>query len=399
MGANLRITNALIFDGLTSELQEGGIRIVDGEIVEIGEMQAGGDDFNIDAAGRTVIPGLIDAHFHAYAIGIHIDVIEMTPLSFTAFAAAQRLKSALYRGFTTVRDVAGGDAGLARAIAHGLLASPRYLYTGAALSQTGGHGDPRSAQFDQCFHGGRMCEIVDGEDAVRRASRERFRHGAHAIKMMTSGGVVSPDDPIRQAQYSSGEIRAAVDEAQRRDSYVTAHAYSPEAIRHSVNNGIHSIEHGNLLDDEAAELMAAKGAFLVPTLVAYDAMDRRGAGLGLSSVSQAKNREVLDSGKLAITRARRAGVNIGFGTDLMGELENDQLLGLRLQSEADGMLNTLCSATSVNAALLGRPELGRIAIGARGDLLVLEANPLEQPDVLWDERKLRTVVQAGRVLS
>jgi imidazolonepropionase-like amidohydrolase len=217
--------------------------------------------------------------------------------------------------------------------------------------------------------------------------------------MMTSGGVVSPDDPIRQAQYSSGEIRAAVDEAQRRDSYVAAHAYSPEAIRHSVNNGIHSIEHGNLLDDEVSALMAAKGAFLVPTLVAYDAMDRRGAGLGLSSVSQAKNREVLDSGKLAITRARRAGVNIGFGTDLMGELENDQLLGLRLQSEADGMLNTLCSATSVNAALLGRPELGRIAIGARGDLLVLEANPLEQPDVLWDERKLRTVVQAGRVLS
>jgi imidazolonepropionase-like amidohydrolase len=398
MGANLRITNALIFDGLTSELQEGGIRIVDGEIVEIGEMQAGGDDFNIDAAGRTVIPGLIDAHFHAYAIGIHIDVIEMTPLSFTALAAAQRLKSTLYRGFTTVRDVAGGDAGLASAIAHGLLASPRYLYTGAALSQTGGHGDPRSARLDQCFHGGRMCEIVDGEDAVRHAARERFRHGAHAIKMMTSGGVVSPDDPIRQPQYSSGEIRAAVDEAQRRDSYVAAHAYSPEAIRHSVNNGIRSIEHGNLLDDEVSTLMAAKGAFLVPTLVAYDAMNRRGAALGLSSVSQAKNREVLDSGKLAITRARSAGVDIGFGSDLMGELENDQLLGLRLQSEADGMLNTLRSATSVNAALLARPELGRIAIGARGDLLVLEANPLEQPNVLWDERKMRTVVQAGRVL-
>jgi imidazolonepropionase-like amidohydrolase len=216
--------------------------------------------------------------------------------------------------------------------------------------------------------------------------------------MMTSGGVVSPDDPIRQPQYSSGEIRAAVDEAQRRDSYVAAHAYSPEAIRHSVNNGIRSIEHGNLLDDEVSTLMAAKGAFLVPTLVAYDAMNRRGAALGLSSVSQAKNREVLDSGKLAITRARSAGVDIGFGSDLMGELENDQLLGLRLQSEADGMLNTLRSATSVNAALLARPELGRIAIGARGDLLVLEANPLEQPNVLWDERKMRTVVQAGRVL-
>ena len=124
-----------------------------------------------------------------------------------------------------------------------------------------------------------MCEIVDGEDDVRRVVRERFRRGAHAIKLLTSGGVISPDDPIRLSQYSSGEIRVAVDEAERRGSYVAAHAYSPEAIRHSIDNGVRSIEHGNLLDDETAAMMATKGAYLVPTLAAYDATDRRGKEL------------------------------------------------------------------------------------------------------------------------
>ena len=394
----MRITNALIFDGWSSELIEGGIRVADGKVVEIGDVTPGGDDHTIDAAGRTVIPGLIDAHFHAYAISLNSAAIEMTPLSYVALVAARRLSSALRRGFTTVRDVAGGDAGLASAIAGGFLSSPRYLFTGAALSQTGGHGDPRSSQFDQCFHGGCMSEVVDGEDAVRFAARERFRRGAHAIKMMTSGGVISLDDPIRNPQYSSAEIRAAVDEAVRRDSYVAAHAYSPEAIRHSVENGIRSIEHGNLLDDEVAALMATNGAFLVPTLIAYDAMDRRGAELGLSPVSQAKNREVLDAGKEAITRARSAGVQIGFGSDLMGDLEDDQLIGLRLQIEIDGIVNTLRSATSVNADLLGRRELGRIAVGSSGDLLILDGSPLEDPAVLWDSRRPRTVIQSGLVV-
>ena len=399
MKGSLKITNALIFDGWAPELIEGGIRIADGDVVEIGDVKAGGDDRHIDAGGRMIIPGLIDAHFHAYAISLHIDVNEMTPLSYVALAASGRLSSALRRGFTTVRDVAGGDAGLASAIAEGLFSSPRYFFTGAGLSQTGGHGDPRSSRFDQCLHGGCSTEVVDGVDGVRLAARERFRRGAHAIKMMTSGGVISLDDPIRQPQYSSEEIRAVVDEANRRGSYVAAHAYSPEAIRHSVENGIRSIEHGNLLDQETATLMAANGSFLVPTLIAYDAMDRRGRDLGLSTASQAKNREVLNAGKEAITRARSAGVKIGFGSDLMGELEEDQLLGLRLQMEPDGVLNTLRSATSGNADLIGRRELGRIAVGCAGDLVILDGNPLDDPAALWDVQRTRTVIQSGCLVA
>jgi imidazolonepropionase-like amidohydrolase len=399
MSSDIIISNALIFDGESPELTEGGIRIADGDIVEVGKITNTGETRTLDAAGRTVIPGLIDAHFHAYAMSLHGDINEWTPLSYIVFVAEQRLGAALSRGFTTVRDVAGGDSGLSNAIRAGLLTAPRYLYTGPAMSQTGGHGDPRSAHLDQCIHGRHMCEIVDGEDAVRRTARERFRRGAHALKMMTSGGVVSLDDPIRNPQYSSGEIRAAVDEAERRGSYVAAHAYSPESIRHSIANGIRSIEHGNLLDDEVASLMAEKGAFLVPTLVAYDALDRRGKQFGLLPVSQAKNREVLDSGKDAVTRARAAGVSIGFGSDLMGELEDDQLLGLQLQCEPDGILNVLRSATSVNASLIQRIDLGRITIGAKGDVVVLDGNPLDSPSVLWDEVKPRVVIQNGALIT
>lgn len=316
-----------------------------------------------------------------------------------ALAAVPRLGSALRRGFTTVRDVAGGDAGLAAALREGMVPAPRYLFTGPALSQTGGHGDARPAMWDECLCGSaHMCEVVDGVDAIRRAVRDRFRQGAHAIKIMTSGGVVSPTDPIRVPQYSADEIRAACDEATRRGSYVAAHAYSPEAIHHSVSNGVRSIEHGNLLDSEAAQAMADAGAFLIPTLATYDAMGRLGEVLGIPAVSRAKNAEVLEAGGRAIEHAVAAGVDVGFGTDLMGSVESEQLNGLKLQAEVLGVLETLRSATSRNARLLGLGDRGVVRPGALADLVLLPGNPLERPDVLWTEAPGRQVVLGGRVL-
>jgi imidazolonepropionase-like amidohydrolase len=164
-----------------------------------------------------------------------------------------------------------------------------------------------------------------------------------------------------------------------------------------VDNGVRSIEHGNLLDAGTAALMAERGAFLVPTLAAYDAIDRRGAELGLAPVSQQKNREVLDAGRTAIELARAAGVSIGFGTDLMGALEDEQLVGLRSQIETDGPVNAILSATSVNADLLGRNDLGRVQVGCVADLLIVDGNPLADPSVLWGPR--RTVIQAGRPIG
>src|SRR5262249_7484174 len=198
----------------------------------------------IDARGGTVLPGLIDAHCHAYGISLDMMATESQPLSYVALKAARRLGAALARGFTTVRDPAGGDAGLARAIAEGLIAAPRYLWTGPGLSQTGGHGDARGADSEVCGCAAHSVQVVGGVDPLRRAVRERFRRGAHAIKIMASGGVMSLTDPIRIPQYSADEIRAVTDEATRRGSYVAAHAYSPEAIRHAVESGVRSIEHG-----------------------------------------------------------------------------------------------------------------------------------------------------------
>ncbi|MEV4346339.1 amidohydrolase family protein [Actinoplanes sp. NPDC049596] len=396
---SLSIINATIFDGVSGDLVEGAVHVADGRITAVGDGAPRGADRVLDARGRTVLPGLIDAHCHAYGIDLNMLQLESRPLSYIALAAAKRLAGALARGFTTVRDPSGGDAGLDRAIKEGLIPSPRYLWTGAALSQTGGHGDVRAADSDVCGCGAHTVEVVDGVDPLRVAVRDRLRRGAHAIKIMASGGVVSLTDPIRIPQYSPEEIQAVTSEAARRGSYVAAHAYSPEAIRHAVENGVRTIEHGNLLDADTATLMAAKGAFLVPTLAAYDAMDRRGDALGMAPISQQKNREVLEAGRKAVELARAAGVQVGFGTDLMGVLEEEQLQGLRLQVEVDGPLLALRSATSVNAELIGRDDLGRVAPGAVADLLVIDGNPFDDSSVLWAGPANRTVIQAGAIVS
>lgn len=391
------IVNVAVFDGESPDLIDGPVVIRGGRIESIGAPARPGDEV-IDGRGGTVLPGMIDAHCHAYGIGLDMMEMEASPLSYVAVLATARLRGALQRGFTTIRDVAGGDAGIARAIQEGRIASPRYLFTGAALSQTGGHGDGRPQHWDTCPCGGHTAEVVDGVDALRVAARERFRQGAHAIKIMTSGGVVSLTDPIRIPQYSAEEIRAVTEEATRRGSYVAAHAYSAEAIVHSVRNGVRSIEHGNLLDAESAAAMVEHDAFLVPTLACYDAMDRRGEEIGMAKISREKNREVLDAGREAIEIATAVGVPIGFGTDLMGVLEAEQLNGLRLQAEVTGMLELLRSATSRNARLIGRPDLGRVVVGGVADLLVLQGNPFEDGECLWSPCAPRTVVQAGRVV-
>ncbi|GAA4429056.1 amidohydrolase family protein [Georgenia halophila] len=390
----LTITNALIFDGWSADLTEGSVLVRDGEIAAVGDVTTEGEV--LDARGGVVTPGLVDAHFHAYAHSIDGLEDERAPLSYAALVGARRVRDALRRGFTTVRDVAGGDIGFANAAAEGVITAPHYLYSGPALSQTGGHGDPRRAEVDICFSHGHLNELVDGVDEVRRAVRERLRTGAHCIKIMASGGVFSLTDPLAAPQYSPEEVRAAVDEATRRGSYVAAHAYSAEAVTHAVTNGVRSVEHGNLIDAATAHLMADRDAYLVPTLAAYDAMDRRGAGLGLNAVSLAKNLEVLDHGKHAIEVAYEAGVPVGFGSDLMGHLDDDQLVGVRLQVEASSVLATLRAMTRTNAEIIQDPRRGRVEEGAVGDVVIYPGNPFEHPELLWDDRPVRTVVRGGR---
>lgn len=389
---SLSIIGAQVWNG--SGFDACDVHILDGLVVDAAPEGAE----VLDGSGGWLLPGFIDAHFHAYATSMDGLENERGPLSYAAINGTRRLEKALRRGFTTVRDVAGGDIGLAQAVTAGLFSSPRYLYTGPALSQTGGHGDPRAPHVDVCFSHGHMCEVVDGVDALRVAVRNRLRTGAHAIKIMTSGGVFSIADPLRIPQYSPEEVRAVTDEARRRGSYVAAHAYSSEAVMHSIENGVRSIEHGNLIDSATAEAMAAHEAFLVPTLAAYDAMDRRGADIGLNAISLAKNSEVLSKGQEAVEIALAAGVSVGFGSDLMGDLEDDQLRGVRLQTEAAGAAEMIRSLTEVNAALIGDPRAGSLKAGSYGDAVLLSENPLDLAGALSEQAARLAVVQGGRVV-
>lgn len=396
MSAVLSVINGLVFNGVSLSPTEHQVHMEGGKVVGLHGPPPDGARV-IDARGRLVTPGLIDAHFHAYGIGFEMIEVERLPMSYVAHKAARRLEAVLRRGFTTVRDPSGGDIGLRMALDQGLIPGPRYLYTGPALTQTGGHGDPRPEHLLAEHSCGYLSEIVDGIGNLRRAVRERFRTGAHAIKIFTSGGVMSPTDPIRLVQYDPEEVRAVCAEAARRESYVAAHAYSPEAIVHSVANGVRTIEHGNLLDADSASRMAEHGAFLVPTLITYDALRRRGDALGLPEVSRRKNLEVMEAGLASVEIARHAGVPVGLGTDLIADLEDDQLQEFRLRCEVEDVGEVLRSATSVNAKIIQRSDLGAIRVGATADLVVLAGDPFKRPDVLWNPD--RTVVKSGTVVQ
>jgi len=357
----------------------------------------------IDLKGRTLMPGLIDAHVHAIALGVNLGLLPDVPQSLVALEAGAILEGMLRRGFTTVRDAGGADRGLAEAVERGLVAGPRMLVSGRALSQTGGHGDLRAptAGFDSCACcqvGAGIARIADGVSEVRRAARDELRKGASQIKIMASGGVASPTDPIWNLQYSEEEVRAIVEEAAHWQTYVMAHAYTPAAIRRSIDFGVRSIEHANLIDAETAAHAAASGTFVVPTLVTYDALEKQGKALGFPAVSLAKLADVRAAGLQSLERLRAAGVKIGFGTDLLGALHEHQSREFLIRAEALTPFETIRSATLVNAELLQMSgKLGVVAPGAIADLLVVNGNPLEDLGLLQDQgAHLAAIMKGGR---
>jgi imidazolonepropionase-like amidohydrolase len=397
----LLIENARIWDGLADDyIDASRVLVVDGRIAAVGG-EAGPADQTIDLGGRALVPGFIDAHFHAYASEVNIPLLETLPLSYLAHHGSRLLGNALDRGFTTVRDAGGADWGLWKAVEDGLIRGSRVFYSGRGLSQTGGHGDSRAQHAEPCGCGmvGNLSQVVDGVDAVRLATRENLRMGAHQIKIFVSGGVSSPTDPVWMRQYSAEEIRAIVEEAATRRTYVLAHAYVSDAIIHAVTNGVRSIEHGNLLEPHAAKVMAEHDAFLVPTLITYEALVTDGAQFGLPEVSQQKLIDVASKGQDAVRNARAAGVKIGFGSDLLGPLHKWQAHEFRLRGAVDKPVDVLRSATSVNAELLMQVgELGVIREGALADLVVLDGDPLSDLSTIW-EAGPAMVIQRGAVVA
>jgi imidazolonepropionase-like amidohydrolase len=389
--AAIIFANAGVLDGTSRERREDYYVLVEGKhIREVSDRPIGSAAAEtIDLEGCTLMPGLIDAHVHALAVDVPLDRLPDRPVTLMTLQAARILEGMLQRGFTTIRDAAGADGGLAEAVEDGLVRGPRIFPSGMALSQTGGHGDVRprtqSVETCACCTGGGLAgsRIADGVAECRRAARDELRKGATQIKIMSSGGVASPYDPIWNLQYSEEEVRAIVEEARAWHTYVLAHSYTPEAIRRSIDFGVRSIEHGNLIDRATAEHVAGADAFVVPTLVTYDALHRHGRELGFTEANMAKLAEVREAGLRSLEILQAAGVKIGYGTDLLGPMHRYQSREFVIRAEAMAPFDIIRSATIVNAELLNRPgELGVVAPGARADLIAVDGDPLADISLL-----------------
>ena len=390
--AAIIFANCAVLDGTARELREDHHVLVEGgrirEVADRPISSAGAE--TVDLKGATLMPGLIDAHVHVIAVDQMLARLPERPVSLVTLQAARVLEGMLQRGFTTIRDAGGADGGLAEAVEEGLVRGPRIFPSGQALSQTGGHGDlrPRTRSVSvvacACCEGGAgLARIADGVSECRRAARDELRKGATQIKIMASGGVASPYDPVWNLQFSEEEVRAIVEEARAWHTYVLAHAYTPEAIRRSIDFGVRSIEHGNLIDRATAEHVAGAEAFVVPTLVTFDAMRRFGRELGFPEVSLAKLGDVREAGLRSLEILQAAGVKIGYGTDLLGPMHRHQSREFVIRAEAMAPFDIICSATTINAELLNRSgELGVIAPGARADLIAIDGNPLADISVL-----------------
>jgi imidazolonepropionase-like amidohydrolase len=401
------LENATLLDVDAGASRPGhSVLVEDDRIVGV---EAGGIDAEgarrIDVGGRTLMPGLIDAHVHVAITTMNLAAMEQRPVTLVSQEARLILERMLMRGFTTVRDAGGADWGLTEAVERGLIQGPRIFHSGRVLSQTGGHGDFRSRVDTPSVcacgaHTSAFSHVVDGVASVRRAAREELRRGATQVKIMASGGVASPTDPIANLQYSPDEMRAAVEEAEGWGTYAMAHAYTPGAITRAVRAGVRTIEHGNLIDVPTADLMAERGAFLVPTLVTYFKIDELGRRLGFPEVSQRKVKDVLDAGLASLTLARTAGLPMGFGTDLLGETHDYQSEEFTIRAKVLSPAEVIRSATRVNAEILGREgELGVVAPGAIADLLVVDGDPLSDLSVLADpESRIAMILKGGVVV-
>lgn len=402
--SRIAFTRATLFDSVAGVMRPDASVVVEADrIVDVlfGDVRI--DDAQcIDLAGRTLMPGLIDAHVHVTSTVPDFQKLAMLPASLITAQTKDILEGMLARGFTTVRDAAGADHGLVQAVEQGYFAGPRLFIAGQAISQTGGHGDTRSigvkTMMCTCAGLGMLGTLADGVGEVRRAAREQIRNGAHQIKVMAGGGVSSPTDPIDGTQYSLEELRAVCEEAEAANTYVMAHAYSPKAIIRAVQSGVKSIEHGNLLDESAAREMRRQGAWYVPTLATYDSLARAGASLGWPTAMLDKLDRVKERGLDAIRIADAEGVPIAFGTDLLGTMHDDQSNEFTLRALAMPSARILQGATSVAARMMGQEgRLGVICAGAVADLIVVDGDPMVDLSLLQHQgAHLPIIMKAGR---
>jgi imidazolonepropionase-like amidohydrolase len=400
-------TNAVLIDCTGAEPVGGAAVVVEGDRIQdvlpngkVGPLT--GPVTTIDCRGATLMPGLTDAHVHICAVEANmLDQFRLIPPSLLAARALRRAEECLMQGFTTVRDAGGADFGFREAIVEDIYPGPRMFVSGSYISQTGGHGDKRRraewrAPIECCL--GMVGSIADGEDEVRKAVREQLRHDVDQIKVMASGGAMSPADELDTTQYTIAEMRVAVEEADAVGKYVLAHAYSDRAVNNAIAAGVRSIEHGNLIREKAAKAIAAAGAFLVPTLVTYEAIWRDGKRYGIGDHQIAKINLAREQSLQGLTYAYKAGCKIGSGSDLLGDMASQRLVEFELKAQVMTPMEVLLSATKVNAELFRMSgKIGTVEPGKYADLIVIDGDPLKNLRTFQRPENPRLVMKGGTI--
>jgi imidazolonepropionase-like amidohydrolase len=394
----IAIRQARILDGLGRRLERGTLVIEDGRIKAVGpdeDIRVPRGTRRIDCRGLTVLPGLIDCHVHL-CLGAEADVVaavERDSSTLTLLKAAELARRTLEAGFTTVRDVGFRDHAifaLKQAIAAGVTPGPRILAAGVAVCMPGGH-----ARF--------IGREAAGVDAVRAVVRDQLAAGAEVIKVIASGGVLTPGTSPDQAQMTVEELTAAVEVAVAHGRHVAAHAHGASGMKNALRAGVHSIEHATLMDDEAAGMMIQRGVFMVPTLSALATTAACPVGCGIPESARSKARNMVKQHEKSFRAALRRGVPIALGTDAGTPFnhhgENAQELDRMVTLGMDPM-QAIMSSTSGAARLLGLgQEIGSITVGKQADLVIVEGNPLRNIQLLLRKDRIAGVTQSGRFVA
>jgi imidazolonepropionase-like amidohydrolase len=397
-----------LFDGLADEVVPRSYVTLSGDrFVQVSQAmtppRADEDTHVIDATGLTVLPGLINAHSHLGSAAL-LDGDEM-PAGVVAAWIFEHCRRSLALGITTSRETGAIDGGVIRAIELGIAAGPRILASGPAIIQTGGHGDFRPAFVGSpCTHHvgvpglSVLTTVANGEDEVRAAARLAFKRGATFLKLMVSGGVTSLTDSLEDTQFTVNEVRAAVVEAEARQTYVTVHSHNNQGLRMALEAGARCIEHATGLDKETAVLLATAGAAIVPTLTVAQTYANNAAFLPPEVLSRIEG--VGDGMRQAIRLGHEAGVLVGCGSDLIGPDQRDFGMEVPLVAEVVGSVLALKTATSRNAAVLRRGhDLGSVSVGKLADLIAVDGDPLADPWILNDPDRIVLVIKAGKIMK
>lgn len=397
--------HAFLIDGTGAEpLPDASLVVEDGlirEMTSVGKRRGVSEARVIDLKGKSLMPGLIDAHVHPGNVEWSLGRTALLPPAVYVHRVTRTLETDLALGFTTLRDAGGLDEGFRTAIEQGLIRGPRLLLSVTPLSRVERGRDKGHAPRNSL---GIYPEVCDGPDEMRTAVRRTIRRGADQIKVFADGEVVSQSESDRtkpgQPKFSVEELRAAVQAAEAAGKYVMAHTYGPRAIRNCLEAGVRSIEHGNLMDGETARVMAQRGAFYVPTLTVYDLLTREGRE-ELDAHTIEKLEIVGHKGIEALELACRAGVSIGSGTDIIGPLQHLKGRELAIKADIMGPMGAIVSATRTNAELMGLSDrTGTLEPGKVADLIVLDGNPLK--DITLFENgldRVLLVMKQGRIMK